>query len=147
PPKDQITRPSMPISAGSRPTARAATSTMCFAAVSSSPGPSCGNRRRPPAQPHGDGALHGERRDARAGHAVEHAVVREAALGPEAPEEGDLLLLAPTAYTEVLAERLVLDSVPPRPDAETESTVREHVDLRGLLGEEHGLALRADDDA
>ncbi len=48
---------------------------------------------------------------------------------------------------EVLAQRFVLDRVPTEPDPEAEAAAGQQVDLRGLLGDERGLALREDDDA
>ena len=59
----------------------------------------------------------------------------------------DLLGHAASALIEGLAERLVLDGVPPEPDAEPEPAAGQQVHLRGLLRDERGLALREDDDA
>ena len=67
-------------------------------------------------------------------------------LGPEAAHEVDLLLEPSPAVREVLAQRLVLHRVPADPHAEPEPTRGEHVDFRGLLRDERGLALRQDDD-
>ena len=47
---------------------------------------------------------------------------------------------------EVLAERLVLDVVPSDAYAEPEASAAEQVYLRGLLGDQGGLALGKDDD-
>ena len=66
-------------------------------------------------------------------------------LGPEAAEHLDLLLRAPSAVPEVLAERLELDVVPAQADSEPEPPAREQVDLGGLLGDEGGLALGQDE--
>ena len=66
--------------------------------------------------------------------------------GPQPAEELDLLLTPDAAVGEVLAERLVLDGVPPDADAEAEPAFGEEVDLRRLLGDQGGLALREDDD-
>ena len=77
---------------------------------------------------------------------VEFAVEGHRRLGPQAPQQLDLLLgpLAPVA--EVLAERLVLDRVPADADAQPEPAAAEQVDLGGLFGDQRGLALRQDDD-
>ena len=42
---------------------------------------------------------------------------------------------------------LVLDGVPANPESESEAPAGHDVDLGGLLGDKHGLALREDDDA
>ena len=74
-------------------------------------------------------------------------VVGHRPFGPQAPHQRHLLVEPFSPVREVLAERLVLDPVPPEPDAESESSPREEIDLGGLLGGEDGLALREDDDA
>ena len=58
----------------------------------------------------------------------------------------DLLGEATAALVERLAERLVLDCVPPQADSEPETTASEEVDLRRLFGHERGLTLREDED-
>src|SRR5262249_38659699 len=72
---------------------------------------------------------------------------REAPLGPQPPQQRDLLLEAPAPVREVLPERLVLDRVPPDADAEAEATAGEQIDLGRLLRGEDRLTLREDDDA
>jgi hypothetical protein len=67
--------------------------------------------------------------------------------GPEDPHHLDLLLDAPAAGAEVLAERLEFDRVPAHRDAEAEPPAREHVHRGRLLGHQRGLTLRKDDDA
>ena len=58
------------------------------------------------------------------------------------------MLLDPgAAVREVLVERLVLHPVPPDAHAEAQPAAREQVELSRLLGDEHGLALRQDQDA
>ena len=75
------------------------------------------------------------------------AVEVDELFGPERAQQRDLLLDAAAAVVEVLAERLELDGVPADADAEPQAAAGEHVDLRRLLGDERGLALRQDDDA
>ena len=65
---------------------------------------------------------------------------------PERAQQGDLLLDAPAARMEVLAERLELDVVPADADAEPQAPAAEVVDLGRLLGDERRLALRQADD-
>ena len=74
-------------------------------------------------------------------------VERDHGLGPEAPEQLDLLLDPLAAVREVLAERLELDEVPAEADPEPEAPAGENVDLGGLLGDERGLPLREDEHA
>ena len=74
------------------------------------------------------------------------AVVAEHVLGPQSTHQFDLLLLAPTTVPELLVQRVVLDRVPADPDAEHESVVRQDRHLGGLLGDQHRLALRQDQD-
>ena len=69
------------------------------------------------------------------------------AFGPQLAHDLDLLLGAPAAVGELLAERLVLDGVPAQPDTEPEPPAGEQIDLGGLLGHQHRLSLRQDDDA
>ena len=68
-------------------------------------------------------------------------------LRPEPPQQVDLLLGAPAAVVEVLAERLELDVVPADPDAEPQTPAGEHVDLGRLLRDERRLPLRQDEHA
>ena len=66
--------------------------------------------------------------------------------GEKTTQQLDLFLAAHAAVAEVLAERFVLDRVPPDADPEAEPTFGEKVDFGGLFGDERGLALREDDD-
>ena len=68
-------------------------------------------------------------------------------LGPQPPQDLDLLLGAPAAVPEVLAERLELDVVPAEPDAEAQPPAGEQVDLGRLLGDQRRLPLRQDEHA
>src|SRR5690242_18133067 len=81
------------------------------------------------------------------GDGVEFAAEGDDRLGPEAAEQLDLLLLAPPAGAEVLAERLVLDRVPADADPEPELAGGQDIDLSRLLGDERGLPLGQDHDA
>ena len=75
------------------------------------------------------------------------ALERDDVLRPEQPQHLDLFLVAAGAVAEVHPERLVLHLVPADADAEPELAAGQHVDLRRLLGHEHGLALREDEHA
>ena len=94
------------------------------------------------ADPDRDRPLDGERVDPGARDAVPAALEVDDRLGPEPAHHLDLLLRAPAAVAEVLAERLELDEVPAEPDAEPEVPAREDVDLGRLLRDERGLPLR-----
>ena len=48
---------------------------------------------------------------------------------------------------KVLTQRLILDGVPPEPDAQAQPAAAEHVERGGLLGDHGGLALGKDKDA
>ena len=74
------------------------------------------------------------------------AVEGDQFLRPQQAHDLDLLLEAPTTIREVLIERLVLHPVAPDADAEAQPPAGEQIELGGLLGEQHGLALGADDD-
>ena len=65
-------------------------------------------------------------------------------LRPQRPHHFDLFLRAAAAVVKILVEPGELDLVPTDPDAEPEAPARQHVETRGLLGDEHGLALRQD---
>ena len=78
--------------------------------------------------------------------AVELAVEVDHVVLPEQAHHLDLLGLAPPAIGEGLVERNELDGVPPSADAEAEPVARQHGELGGLLGDEHGLALGQDQD-
>ena len=66
---------------------------------------------------------------------------------PQPPHHRHLFGQSPAAVGEVLAERLVLDGIPAEPDSEAQPSLAEQIDLGGLFGDEHRLALREDDDA
>src|SRR2546428_9950195 len=98
------------------------------------------------AHPHRDRALHGQWVQPRAVDAMPASLEVNDLLGPEPAQERDLLLDAPSAVRELLAEGLVLDEVPADADAEAEASAGEDVDLGRLLGDEGGLTLRQHDD-
>src|SRR5262249_35338996 len=99
------------------------------------------------AEPEPDRPLHRQRVDARGRDLVEPPLVGHDLPRPEQAQELDLLLHDLAAALEVDAERLVLDVVPARGDHEADASARQHVGLRGLLREQRGLPLRADQDA
>ena len=65
-------------------------------------------------------------------------------LRPQRLHDLDLLFGAAAAVMKVLVEADKLHLVPADPDAEPEAPARQHVERGGLLGDEHGLALRQD---
>ena len=80
-------------------------------------------------------------------HAVELALEADQRLRPQSAEVGDLLVEPLAAGREVLPEGVVLDVVPPGPDAEPQPLAAQQVEVGGLAGDEHGLALREDQHA
>ena len=72
------------------------------------------------------------------------ALEAEARLGPQPPHQLDLLLEPRAAVAEPLPQRLELDRVPADPNTKPEPPPGQQVDLGGLLGDEHRLALRQD---
>jgi hypothetical protein len=66
---------------------------------------------------------------------------------PELAQEVDLLVQARAAGMEILSEGFVFDIVPSGSDAEPEALARQQVEVGGLLGQQHGLALGQDQDA
>ena len=68
-------------------------------------------------------------------------------LRPELSQQTYLLLDAAAAVGEGLAETVVLHVVPADADPETQLSAAEDVDLRRLLGDQCGLALREDQHA
>ncbi len=74
------------------------------------------------------------------------AVEAEHILGPQASHQLDLLLLPLAPGAELLIEGVVLDRVPADADTEHEPVARQNCELGRLLGDEHRLALREDQD-
>ena len=91
--------------------------------------------------------MDGQWRNARPRDVMVASLERDAAIGPQPPHQLDLFLgpLAPVA--EILAKGFVFDCVPTYSDAEAKLPLGEQVDLGRLLGDQHGLPLRDDDDA
>ena len=77
---------------------------------------------------------------------VEAPVDRDALLGPQRAEHGDLLLENRAALLEGHAERVVLELVPSDPEPEPEAATAQQVDLGRLLGQQRRLALGPDQD-
>ena len=90
--------------------------------------------------------MHGQRVDTDAIEVVPVAVERDELVGPQLAEDGDLLFDAPATVGEVLIQRLVLHPVATDADAQPQSSGGQQIQLGGLLGQQHGLALCADDD-
>ena len=74
------------------------------------------------------------------------AVEGDELLRPQLAHDRDLFLDSPAAVREVLIEGLVLHPVAADTDAEPQPAAGQQVEFGGLLGEQHGLALCADDD-
>src|SRR5262249_12039518 len=69
------------------------------------------------------------------------------ALAPQATQHLDLFGLARAARLPFRAERFILNVVPSEPDAEPQAPAAQEIDLRRLLGDDPGLALRGDQNA
>ena len=67
---------------------------------------------------------------------------RDERLGPQAPQDLNLLLQATAPPLEGNTKRLVLDPVPAGAHAEAQPALREQRHLHGLLGHQRGLPLR-----
>src|SRR5919202_1723059 len=100
-----------------------------------------------PTQPDRNGALYRQRIDARRLNVMPAAVEGHRFLREEGAQHGNLLLTALATIPEVFVQRLVFDRIPPDADAEAEPSPAQDVDLRRLLGDQDGLALREDQDA
>ena len=68
-------------------------------------------------------------------------------LGPEPAQQLDLLLGAFSPDGEIGAKRLIFDIVPAHPDAEAEPAAGKEIQRRRLLGDQHRLALRRNQNA
>src|SRR5437588_6412307 len=100
-----------------------------------------------PTQPDRNRALHRQRIDPCRLNVMPAAVEGHRVLREEGAQHGNLLLTALATIPEVLVQRLVFDRIPPDANAETEASPAQDVDLRRLLGDQDGLALRQDQDA
>src|SRR5438876_469781 len=87
-----------------------------------------------------DVVVHQWRIEAGAVDAVPASFVVDDFLREEEPQHLDLLFDPTSPVTELLAQRLVLDVVPAKADAEARPALRKDIDFRGLLRDEHGLA-------
>ena len=72
---------------------------------------------------------------------------RDRGLGPEPPEQRDLLLDPLPAVLEIRPEPVELHPVPADADAKAETALRQDVERRGLLRHERRLPLREDEHA
>src|SRR6266567_478451 len=99
------------------------------------------------ANPDWNRPLHWQRVQPHSGDAVVLALEGDHPFRPQQPHHLDLLFEAPPSIVEVHAERLVFDRVPADADTHAEFAAGQHIHLGGLLGSQHGLALRQDDDA
>src|SRR5712691_2062021 len=108
--------------------------------------PPVGARRLSP-EPHRDRALNRQRCQSRSGHPLVHTLEGDGRLGPQPPQQRDLLGHPVAAACEALAERLVLHGVPAQADAQPEAAAGQQVHLGRLLGDQGSLPLRQDDDA
>jgi hypothetical protein len=98
-----------------------------------------------PAAPDRDAAA-GAGHDVRPVEAVELAVEGDELLGEQQTQVGDLLVEAAPAALEGHAEGLVLGRVVAGGDPQPQPPARHEVDIGCLPGDEHGLALREDQD-
>ncbi len=99
------------------------------------------------AEPDRDRPLDGQRIEAGVGDGVPLALECDQWLRPQQAQQRHLLLEALAASVKVLSQRLILDGVPPEPDAQAQPPAAEHVERGGLLGDHGGLALGKDEDA
>ena len=98
------------------------------------------------AHPDRDRPLHRQWVDADAIEMVPVAVERDEFVRPQLAHDGDLFLDASAPVREVLVERLVLHPVAADAHTEPQPTSGQQIEFGGLLGQQHRLALRADDD-
>src|SRR6201999_616638 len=80
--------------------------------------------------------------DAGVGGAGALANERPKGVGPKRPHHPGLFLGPLAAVVEILVEAEDLHLVPTDADAKPEAAAGEHVETGGLLGDQHGLALR-----
>src|SRR6266566_2290338 len=78
---------------------------------------------------------------------MELALEADDAFGPEPAHELDLLFEAPCAVLKRNAERGELDRVPANAHAQAQLALGQPIQIGGLLGDEHRLTLRQDNDA
>ena len=93
------------------------------------------------AEPDRDGLLDGAWVDTGVGDFVVTAFEVDYFLGPEHPQNLDLLGGTAAAIVPILAEGLVLHVVPTDADAQPQATAGEDIYLGGLLGDQGGLTL------
>src|SRR5262245_47105542 len=98
-------------------------------------------------EPDGDGALYGQRINPGIVNDVVGGLVGDQRLRPELTQHRDLLFGPTSAHLKFLAEHVVLDVIPANPNAKTQTSATQHIDLRSLLGDQGGLALRQNEDA
>ncbi len=77
---------------------------------------------------------------------VPGALEADMRLGPQRLHQAHLLLRAFAAIRKIFVEADELDLVPADADAEPEAAAAQDVERGGLLGDQHGLALRQDQD-
>src|SRR4030095_9123754 len=96
-------------------------------------------------EPDGDGTLHGQRIDPGVVNDVVRGLVLGQRLGRELAQHLNLFFSPASTRLKFLAERVVLDVIPANPDAKTQTSPTQHVDLCSALGDQGGLALRQDE--
>ena len=67
-------------------------------------------------------------------------------LGPQRPEDGNLLLAAPPPIVKIRIEGFKLHGIPANPDPKAEAAPADEIDLRRLLGDQGRLTLRENED-
>src|SRR5439155_10586996 len=97
-------------------------------------------------EPDRDGALNGQGIDPGIVDHVMGGAVRHQRLGPELAQYLNLLFHAAPACLKFLAQRIVLNVIPAKADTKSQTPATQDIDLRRLLGDQHGLALWQDED-
>src|SRR5262245_56868662 len=105
-----------------------------------------GSVRRAP-KPDWDRALHGRWHDADFIEIVEAPIKTHEVFRPQATQHLNLFGLAGSATLPFRAERFVLNMIPSETDAKPHAPTAQEIDLRRLLRDDPGLALRRDQNA
>jgi hypothetical protein len=100
-------------------------------------------RRGSASSPHPDrnGTLHGQRVEPGMTHPVPPAHKIHDWLGPQRPENGNLLLAAPPPIVKIFVEGFKLHRIPPNSHSQAKAAPADEIDLRRLLGDQRRLTL------
>jgi len=99
-----------------------------------------------PTRPDGDGTAHGKGVEPGLGDGMDLAVVGDDLLASQQTQHLDLLLDHAPTGVEVPTQRFVLHRVPANPYPQAQLATAQHIHFRRLLGDEHRLPQRKDDD-